>query len=85
MQSHHAWERLVNLTGNEEKDFKAVVKFLEENGIFSKEYELETRVVNSTRIKIYRKKIGSETVRLEFIKNPSSDVFLLNNGWVETK
>ncbi len=85
MQSHHAWERLVNLTGNEEKDFKAVVKFLEENGIFSKEFELETRVVNSTRIKIYRKKIGSETVRLEFIKNPSSDVFLLNNGWVETK
>jgi hypothetical protein len=85
MQSHHAWERLVKLSGDEEKDFKAVVKVLEENKVFSKEYLIEEELRRDTVVRVYKKQIGNETVRLEFSKDSLSGAFLLNNGWVETR
>lgn len=85
MQPHHAWNRLIQLSGNEEKDFQALVKILEGDGIFSEKYIEEERVRNFTLIKVYKKRINGEFVNLEFVKDNSSGAFLLNNGWVETK
>ena len=85
MQSHHAWEKLVTLTGSEERDFKTVVKLLEESGIFSKEYLLKEDARGRILIRTYEKQIGKAMVWLEFFKDSFSDVFLLNNGWVITR
>ena len=85
MQERHAWGRLVDLSGETEKDFQAVVKMLEKNGVFEKECLWEEKQFKDTIRRVYKKVVDGKNVRLEFIKDKQSGAFLLSDGWVETK
>ena len=64
-------ERLVQLSGNEEKDFQVVVEALEESGIFSEECIKREGFRRTILVKEYQKEI----VKVEFVReSPSGDL-----------
>lgn len=91
MQPKHAWDKVVQLTGNVEEDFKKVLTFLEKSNIQDKKYlrtSLELpRDVPTKNIHLleYRAKIEGQEIQVFFEKYLDSGEIFLKNGWVVTK
>lgn len=86
MQDHHCWEKVIELTGNMEKDFEKVLKFIEDNKIVHRTniidsftHRYEPIIVNEYVGNINGYKIHA------FMENyiESGEIFL-KNAYVET-
>jgi len=83
MQKKHAWEKLINLTGNQTDDFAKVVSLLEENNILAHAKHLKT---GPEGLKILHCKVAIQehTVEAFFVEYPTKEVFL-TNSYVKTR
>jgi len=67
MQKKHAWDKLIQLSGNAEEDIRKVVSLLEEHGVLSEKFLAETENVTQSIIKNeYEIIIGEHRVRAVF-------------------
>lgn len=91
MQKKHAWDKLIKISGNQQEDFIAVKKLLEEHKIldaknFVKELIVPPEKPNSPlRLLKYEKTVNSELVETFFIKNVETGEIYLTDAWVKTK
>ncbi len=85
MQKKHAWEKVVNLSGNVEEDFRKVVSLLEEQSVHSEKFLKQTeKVAESILRKEYEIAIGKEHIKAVFNEYINGEIFL-NDAWVITK
>ncbi len=87
MQSKHAWNKLIALTADVEKDFQAVLSFLEKNGMFAENYLFESEKFLQGKIirGDYRKMINGYEVRAVFETYVETQQTFLKDAWVVTK
>lgn len=87
MQKKHAWDKLVNLTGNVEEDFKRVALLLEENSILSEEYFLRSQMFSQNKIirSDYKKTINGFNIQAIFETHVETNQTFLQDAWVITK
>lgn len=87
MQNKHAWNKFIALTGDVEKDFQAVLIFLEENEVFAAKCLFESE--NFLQGKIirgdYRKIISGYEVQAVFETYVETTQTFLKDAWVITK
>lgn len=86
MQSKHAWDKVVKISGNFEEDCGRVVKLLEDNKIYRKKYRLEP-VQNYKGFVRYEQQmtINGHEVKAIFNKNLETGDIFLNDAWVITQ
>ena len=90
MQKKHAWDRVVQITGNTENDFKNVLQFLETNKILEgKRNHIGRFPFKSSNPKIdrflFEMSVNGEIVQAEFIEYISTKEFYLNDTWIKTR
>lgn len=87
MQNKHAWNKIIELTGDIEKDFKSVLILLEKNGIFAEQYFLKSQKYHQGKIirRDYRKMINSFEVEVVFETYVETNQTFLKDAWVITK
>lgn len=90
MQKKHAWEKVVELTGNVEEDFKKVAVLLEENHITNKSFLIgspELYPLDSPKIQKvkYEKIINNHKIRAEFETCIETGEIFLQDAWVSTR
>lgn len=87
MQPKHAWNKIIELTGDIEKDFKSLLLLLEENGIFAEKYFLESQAYHQGKIvrSDYRKMINGVEVKAIFETYVETNQTFLKDAWVITK
>ena len=91
MQQKHAWEKLVPITGNREKDFERVIDLLEKERLFDPKYRVDVELDILTKDKratwavyIHRKPVRKEIIEVFFEQDATSGVLLLKNAFVRT-
>lgn len=83
MQKKHAWDKIINLSGNVEEDFKKVLILLEEEQINSFKYFKDSEEVANKIIRLeYEKNIFNKKVKAIFSKYPDKEQIFLYNAWV---
>ena len=90
MQKKHAWEKVVGLTGDIEKDFALVIELLEQHNITNKKFiRGKPFLFPATLSKIekvrYRTTINSFEVEAEFEIYLETGETYLQDAWVVTK
>ncbi len=85
MQPKHAWEKLIELTGNVEEDCKNVIKLLEDNSIHLEKYRKNTTIRPEFIRYDHKMEINGLEVKAIFNKNPETGEISLSNAWVVTK
>lgn len=86
MQSEHAWDKLIKLTGDVEEDCKNVIKLLEENQIFLEKYRVKPIESFGKFIRYnHQMKINGYQVKAAFNVNLENGEMFLNDAWVITK
>lgn len=86
MQSKHAWDKLIKISGNIEEDFKKVIYLLEENKIFLEKHRIEpTKNFKSFIRYEHQMKINEYNVKIVFNKNLETGEVFLNDAWVITQ
>lgn len=86
MQDKHAWDKLIQLSGNVEEDTRRVVSLLEEQGILSNQFLKEVEDVAHCVIKKeYEISIGEQRVRAVFNEYTDKGSIFLKDAWVITK
>lgn len=83
MQKKHAWDRLINLTGNQVEDFSKVIALLEENNILK---NVKTAETTTKGLKIIRCEmvIQENIVEAHFVEYSTKEIFL-TNAYVKTR
>jgi len=86
MQKKHAWDKVLTLTGNHEKDFKKVLEFLEKHNVkkASKLVDEAPFIKGSTKVlrQDYEMTINNNVIRATFEKNKDTAETLLKNAWI---
>ncbi len=87
MQKKHAWDRVVKLTGNVEKDFKEVVQFLERNQMYDKSHLFEgpnpfPRHSPKIHRSDYRIQVGEHQIMAVFEEYIETGEAYLKDAWV---
>ena len=86
MQKKHAWDKVVNLTGNVEEDFKTVLILLEEQGVTSHQYSTKTiNVADGVLRREHEKIILNQNVKIIFNEYVHTGEVFLNDAWVVTE
>ena len=87
MQPKHAWDKVLKLSGNVEEDFKKVALLLEENGILSEKYLLESEKFSHGKIirTDYKVMINGHEIRAIFETYVENNQTFLKDAWVITK
>lgn len=90
MQEKHAWGKLVELSGNIEKDFKKIVAIIEDNNILDPSFlkdkpQLFPKVAPKIRKAEYEKIINNCKVHVEFETYLETGETFLKDAWVVTK
>ncbi len=87
MQPKHAWNKVLQLSGNLEEDFKKVALLLEESGILSEKYLLESEKFSHGKIirTDYKKMVNGHEIRATFETYVESNQIFLKDAWVITK
>jgi tetratricopeptide (TPR) repeat protein len=90
MQTKHAWEKVIILSGDVEKDFQKVVAFLEKNNIFNgkKEYlgkfSSYLKEIEINRIR-YTVEVNGFIIEADFIEYAGKNEIFINDAWVRVK
>ncbi|NGX42073.1 MAG: hypothetical protein K940chlam7_00349 [Chlamydiae bacterium] len=87
MQEKHAWEKIIKMSGNKVEDFGKVSTLLEESGILSEKYLLESEKFHNGKIirSDYRKFINGREVQASFETYIETNQTFLKDAWVITK
>lgn len=87
MQEKHAWDKLVILTGDKPKDFKKVTLLLEEKGILSEKYLMESEKFCNGKIirSDYKMTINGHEINAAFETYVESSQTFLKDAWVITR
>lgn len=83
LQKKHNWDRVIELTGNTEEDFKRVVRFLEENKIFKGVLELEKKPNPGIVVYRYRIDVNGERAIAEFFEYSGSSELYIKDAWIK--
>jgi RHS repeat-associated protein len=85
-QSKHAWDKVIEMSGNPEQDCKRVIKLLEDNRIFSKKYRLDPVEEFGEYVRYnHQMNIQGYEVKAIFNENVKTGQIFLNDAWVITK
>jgi hypothetical protein len=91
MQSKHAWNRVIELSGNIEEDFKKVVTFIENKNIINPKnlrntmgFPKDTPIKNLHLLE-YKATIEGQEVQVFLEKYVDTGETFLKNGWVITR
>ena len=91
MQSKHAWDRVLKLTGNVEEDFKKVLTFLEDKNITNSKnlkntvaFPKDTPVKNIHLLE-YKATIEGQEIQVFIEKYLDTGEIFLKNGWIITR
>lgn len=91
MQSKHAWDKIIKLSGNVEEDFKKVLFFLENNKIVNQKNLRNTVAhpkdmpVKNIHLLEYRATIDGQEIQIFLEKYLDTGEVFLKNGWVVTR
>jgi hypothetical protein len=82
----HAWDKLLPITGDLEKDFQAVLNLLNEHAVASHKYSIKTRDVATGIIRRdHQKVIMNQSVGVTFAEYIETGEIFLINAWVVTR
>lgn len=82
MQSKHAWDKLIKISGNVEEDCKNVIRLLEENKIYLKKYNRDLFKFEKHHRYDNKMKINDFEVKAIFNENIETGELFLNDAWV---
>lgn len=90
MQSKHAWDKLIQLTGNINEDCKKVMLLLENHNVMIEKNLIKLEVstkgpIKNIRILKYEAVIEGEKVEIFIQKNLENGEIFLRDGWVNTR
>jgi hypothetical protein len=86
MQKKHAWDKLLPITGDLEKDFQAVLNLLNEHAVASHLHLKDTQEFTKGILRReYVKVINDKPVKIMLIEYTETGKLFLMNGWVITR
>ena len=91
LQKKHGWDKVLELTGNVEKDIQKVLDFIEKNDIVTVKYFKEATefpiqsTIKEAHVLKYKATIAGQEFEVYIRKNLATEELFLNNGWVVTE